>query len=308
MSQNTQAWLILAGLTLVWGSSFILMKKGLESFSGKEVGLMRISMAFLFLLPLAVQRLRKVEKKYFLLFAISGTIGNLLPALLFAISETRIDSALAGTLDSLAPLFTLIFGLAFFGQKTRWFNVTGVFIGLLGAVGLILSSSHGKLELDFFYASLVVLATILYGINVNFINYYFKEINALDLTILIFFVIGLPALTYTLFFTPVVHKLATHPETWTSFGYIALLAVVGSGLSLMGYNHLIKITTPLFASSVTYLIPAVAIMWGVLAGEKLSPAFFLWFLVILTGVFLVNAKSLASIKLASKRIFWKNKG
>lgn len=307
ISTTTIAWLILAALMLVWGSSFILMKKGLVYFTGREVGLMRISIAFLFLLPFALKRIKKIAKRYFILFLISGTIGNLVPALLFAISETRIDSALAGTLDSLAPLFTLVIGLAFFRQKTHWFNVTGVFIGLFGAIGLIFSTTQGKLEVDVVYASLVIFATILYGININFVNYFFKDINSLDLTAMVFFMIGIPALLYTLLFTPVVHKLMTQPETWKGLGYISILAVVGSGMALIAYFYLIKITTPLFASSVTYLIPAVAIMWGVLVGEKLSPSFFVWFLVILTGVFLVNAKTLTNINLASKIIFWKNK-
>ncbi|MBE0651976.1 MAG: DMT family transporter [Bacteroidales bacterium] len=301
------SWIILVGLVLTWGSSFILMKKGLIYFTGEEVGLIRISIAFLFLLPFAIKRIMTLDRKYFILLTISGTIGSLIPALLFAISETRIDSALAGTLNSLTPLFALTIGLTLFKQKTKWFNVMGVFIGLVGALGIILSNSKGKIQVDFLYSSLVIFATILYGINVNFVKHFFKGINALTITVMSFFFIGIPTIIYTLLFTPVVHKLISRPETWHGIGYIAILAVAGSGLALIAYNHLIKLTTAVFASSVTYLIPTVAILWGVLDGEQLAPGFFLWFLVILTGVFLVNAKSLTNINLASKIIFWKNK-
>ncbi|GET23934.1 permease [Prolixibacter sp. NT017] len=270
------------------------MKKGLIYFTGREVGLLRISIAFMVLLPFAIKRLRIIERKYFLFLTISGTIGSLAPAILFATSETRIDSALAGTLNSLTPLFTLIIGLLFFKQKTNWFNVLGVLIGLLGAIGLILSNSKGKLQGDTFYASLVVFATILYGVNINFIKHFFKGINALDIVVMSFFFTGIPTLIYTLIFTPVIHKLALHPEAWNGIGYIAILAVAGTGLALIIHNYLIKITTAVFASSVTYLIPAVAIAWGLLDGEQLSSFFFVWFSVILGGVFLVNTKTLGN--------------
>lgn len=307
INQGSLSWMLLFGLMFIWGSSFILMKEGLIYFTGKEVGLIRISIAFLALLPFAIKRLKTIDKKYFLLLTFSGIIGSLLPAILFATSEMRIDSALAGTLNSLTPLFTLLIGFFLFKQKTRWFNVVGVFIGLTGALGLILSNTSGNMHGDVFYASLVVLATLLYGININFVKHFFKSITAMDITVMSFFFIGIPTLAYMLFFTPVVHKLATQPESWKSLGFIAILAVAGTGLALIIYNHLIKITTAVFASSVTYFIPGVAIMWGVLAGEKLSPFFFIWFLVILTGVFLVNAKTLSNINLTSKIIFWKNK-
>ena len=307
ISHGPLSWMMLFALMFIWGSSFILMKEGLIYFNGKEVGLIRISIAFLALLPFAIKRLRTIDKKYFLLLTFSGIIGSLLPAILFATSEMRIDSALAGTLNSLTPLFTLLIGLFLFKQKTRWFNMAGVIIGLAGALGLILSNTSGKMYGDVFYALLVVLASLLYGVNVNFVKHFFKGITALDVTVMSFFFIGIPTLIYTLLFTPVVHKLATQPDSWKSLGFIAILAVVGTGLALIIYNHLIKITTAVFASSVTYFIPGVAIMWGVLAGEKLSPLFFVWFMVILTGVFLVNAKTLRNINLVSKFIFWKNK-
>lgn len=307
INQGPLSWVILAGLVLVWGSSFILMKKGLIYFSGEEVGLIRISIAFLVLFPFGIRRLKSIDRKYFPLLTLSGTIGSLIPALLFAISETGIDSALAGTLNSLTPLFALLIGLAFFKHKTKWFNVMGVFIGLLGAIGLILANSEGKIQVDVFYASLVVFATILYGINVNFVKHFFKGISSLDITVMSFFFIGIPTIIYTLLFTPVIHKLVTHPEAWHGIGYIAILAIAGTGLALIAYNYLIKLTTPVFASSVTYLIPAVAILWGVLDGEQLSPNFFMWFLVILIGVFLVNAKAFININLAEKMIFRKNK-
>ena len=305
--QQTISWLILSALVLIWGSSFILIKKSLIYFTGPEVGFLRIVITFLFLSPLVFKRLKKIDKKYFWLLTVSGIVGSLLPALLFAISETGIDSAIAGTLNSLTPLFTLLIGLMFFKFKTRWYNVLGVIIGLIGAIGLIFASSEGKVNVDIFYASLVVLAALLYAVNINIVKTYFHGINSLDITVLTFFFIGLPVLAYILFFSRVPHLIITNPVVWEGLGYLSILSVMGTGVALIAYNQLIKWSNPVFASSVTYLIPIVAILWGVLDGERFTVSYVLWILLILAGVFLVNARPYAKLNLASRILFWKNK-
>ncbi len=303
--QGILSWLILSGLVLVWGSSFILIKKSLLYFSGEEVGLLRIVITFLFLLPWTLKALFKTPKKYYLILIISGIIGSVLPALLFAIAETGIDSSLAGTLNSLTPLFTLIIGLSFFKIHARWFNVLGVLIGLAGAIGLILVSGKGDLRGDIFYSGLVVIASICYAINVNLVKTFFKEMNALDITVLTFFFVGIPTLIYVLIFTEIPQTLFSNSKAWEGMGYLSVLSIVGTGLALIAFNKLIQLSSPVFASSVTYLIPVVAILWGLVDGESLSFSYFLWFLLILFGVFLVNANPYSKLNLSSRILFWR---
>lgn len=303
--QGLLSWLILTSLVLVWGSSFILMKKALLYFSGVEVGLLRIVITFLFLAPLILKRILKLNKKYFLILTISGIVGSVIPALMFAIAETGIDSSIAGTLNSLTPLFTLIIGVLFFHIHTRWFNVAGVIIGLAGALGLIWVSGGGQLSVNALYASLVVIASICYAINVNLVKTFLKDINSLDITVLTFFFVGLPTLIYVLIFTEIPHTLLTNSKAWEGMGYLSILSVVGTGLALIAFNKLIKLSSPIFASSVTYLIPIVAILWGVYDGETFTFSYFLWILLILGGVFLVNAKPYSQLNLSSRLLFWK---
>ncbi len=294
-NKTLTSWLILSVLVLVWGSSFILIKKSLLYFSGYEVGLLRIVITFLFLFPLILGTLKRVLKKYFFLLFISGIIGSLLPALLFAIAETRISSSLAGTLNSLTPLFTLIIGLSFFGLKIHWLNIAGVIIGLSGAIGLIFAYNGGiNLQADVYYSLLVVMASVCYAINVNLVKTYFKDVNSLDITVLTFVFIGIPALFYVLFFTNIFHTLMHRPESWKGIGYLSILSIVGTALALIIFNYLIKISSPVFASSVTYIIPVIAIIWGIIDGEIFKLGFIVWIAFILLGVFLVNKKPLNS--------------
>ncbi len=287
-SSTFVSWLILSVLVLVWGSSFILIKKSLIYFTGSEVGLLRIVITFLFLLPLSIKSLKNTPKKLYLLLFVSGIIGSLFPAYLFAIAETHISSSLAGTLNSLTPLFTLIIGMMFFKLRPHWFNILGVFIGLIGAVGLIYAASGVDLNKGVAYSSLVIIASICYAVNVNLVKFFFKGVSSMDITTLTFFFIGVPAFFYLLLFTQIPHKLIYQPQSWSGFGYMAILSVVGTGLALIIFNYLIKISTPVFASSVTYVIPVIAILWGIVDGETFKWIFLIWVILILTGVFLVN--------------------
>jgi drug/metabolite transporter (DMT)-like permease len=296
-SSNTLvSWVILSVLVLVWGSSFILIKKSLIYFTGNEVGLLRIVITFLFLLPLSIKSLKNTPKRLYFLFFISGIVGSLFPAFFFAIAETHISSSLAGTLNSLTPLFTLIIGILFFKLRAHWFNILGVVIGLIGAVGLINATSGVDLTKGIAYSSLVILASICYAVNVNLVKFFFKEINSMDITTLTFFFIGIPALFYLLLFTDIPHKLIYEPQSWKGFGYMAILSIAGTGLALIIFNYLIKISTPVFASSVTYVIPVVAILWGVFDGETFKWTFLFWVFLILAGVFLVNKQPLEKKK------------
>ena len=305
--QGLHQWLILFLLVLVWGSSFILIKKSLLYFSALEVGILRIVITFIFLLPLAIKNIARVSRKQKYYLAISGVIGSLIPSLLFAFAQSGIDSSLAGSLNSLTPLFTLMLGLVFFSIKTRWYNVIGVFIGLLGALGLIYVSGENGFVFNFKYSFLVIIATICYAFNVNFIKSFLKEVNSITITALTFFYIGIPASVFLIFFTDFADKIIHQKEVWVGIGYLATLSVVGTGIALIFFNKLIKLTSPVFASSVTYLIPVVAIIWGIIDGEVFNFSYVLWFLLILLGVFLVNAKPRHKMNISSIVLFWKKK-
>ncbi len=277
-------------------------------FSPLEVGLLRIVITFIFLFPIAFKKFSRVNRKQKYYLIISGIVGSLMPSLLFAYAQSGIDSGLAGSLNSLTPLFTLLLGLIFFHLQAKWYNIIGVLIGLIGALGLIyVSGGDDGFVFNFKYSFLVVIATICYAFNVNFIKTFLKDIDSITITVLTFYFIGFPATLFILFFSDVPGKLIHQQEVWAGLGYLSILSIVGTGLALMIFNKLIKISSPVFASSVTYLIPVVAIIWGVVDGEVLKPAYFLWFLLILLGVFLVNAKPYHRMNISSRILFWKKK-
>lgn len=283
-------WLALVLLMLVWGSSFILIKRGLVAFSSTEVGALRISISFLVLWPLAITRFRKVPKRKLMYFALVGVIGNGLPPFLFAKAQTVIDSYMAGVLNSLTPLFTLLAGVLFFGTKTRWLNVAGVIIGLVGAIGLLSATNDPRLGNGMWYGLFAVAGAICYAFNMNIIKKYLKDFDALTITSVVFSIIGIPALVLLFAGTGFINTMATHPQAYSSLGFIAILAVVGTALSMIIHNWLIQRTSALFAATVTYMMPIVSIFWGVIDGEKFLVFFLLWIAMILTGVYLANRR------------------
>ncbi len=283
-------WLALALLVLVWGSSFILIKRGLVAFSSMEVGALRIAISFLVLSPLLFWHLKKVPRRKLIYFILAGIIGNGLPPFLFAMAQTVIDSYMAGVLNSLTPLFTLLIGVLFFGIRTRWINVTGVVIGLGGAIGLLSVTNTGEFS-SMWYGLLAVAAAVCYATNMNLIKQYLSGFSALTITSVVFMFIGIPSLIYLFAGSNMVSVLASDPRGWESFGYIAILAVVGTALAMIIHNWLIKQTSALFTSTVTYLMPAVSIMWGVADGEAFVTMFLFWIGLILAGVYLANKKT-----------------
>jgi drug/metabolite transporter (DMT)-like permease len=192
----------------------------------------------------------------------------------------------------LTPLFTLIIGVSFFSLKTRWFNIAGVLVGLAGAIGLISISGGRTFEFNFQYAIYIIIATVCYATNVNVVKYKLRDIDALTITVFSFFTIGLPVLIYLLLFTDFIRQISNEPEALKGLGYISILAVVGTGLALVAFNKLVKLASPVFAASVTYLIPIVAVSWGTIDGERMSAVSFIWMAVILLGIFLVNKKKI----------------
>lgn len=285
------SWAILLSLMITWGSSFILIKKGIIVFSSMQVGSMRVGITFLALMPFAFKRFRKIQKKHWPVLILVG-ICSTAPAFLFPMAQQGIDSATAGVLNSLTPLFTLLVGVTMFRVKVKWFNTVGVLIGLIGAIGLISVSGNASFEFNLGYASYIIIATTLYALNGNMIKSFLKEIDSFTITIFSFIIFGLPSLIFLFSATPFLEQYHTDPNFWTGLAYIATLAVFGTAIALIFFNYLIKINTVIFASSVTYLIPIVAFFWGIIDGEQFSLVYILWINMILLGVLLVNAKHL----------------
>lgn len=274
-------------LALIWGTSFILIKKGLVVYSSDELGAWRISIACLTLLPFAIKHIRKAEPRQWKFLVGSGILGNLLPAFLFAYAETRLASGLAGVLNSLTALFTLLVGAIFFHQAITWMRLLGIIIGIAGT-SILIFSGNGDAELNNkFYGLYIVLATIFYGGSVNIIKHRLQGMKPLVMSSLALLTVGPFAFVYLLT-TDAFDKLQHAPGAWEALLYITILAVFSTAVGLVLFNKLIHITTTLFASSSTYLIPIVALMWGVLDGEAIQFWHYIGMVIILAGVFIVN--------------------
>lgn len=291
MNTKVINWIILIALALTWGSSFILMKRGMDVYSSEEVAALRIFIAFLFLSPLIFKHVKKSLLKHWKGFVGMGVLGNFIPAFLFTKAETGISSSLTGMLNSLTPLFTLLLGVLLFKSKTKWINVVGILIGFIGAIGLLLVGKSEDMNNNLLFGFYVVLATICYALSVNIIKKDLNEVNSVTATVWSMLFIGPFAGIYLFSFTDFTTKLSSNPMAYSSLGYIVILAVFGTALSVIIFNVLIRNTNALFASSVTYLIPIVALMWGILDGEDVQVLHFVWIVVILLGVYLVNKKA-----------------
>jgi drug/metabolite transporter (DMT)-like permease len=281
-------WLLLAVLSLIWGSSFILIKKGLAVYSPMQLGTLRIFTAFLFLLPFAFMYIRRVKPHHWKHLALAGLVGSLFPAILFSIAGSKMDSALSGALNALTPLFTLLIGAFFFRSKISGYKLLGLMLGLIGSIGLIMVRNDGSMGFDFnFYALLVIAATLCYGLNINLIKTYLSDVKPLIISTLSLLTVGPVAGVY-LFSTDFVHKLNHVEGSGLALTYVLILGVAGTAIALILFNKLIQLSSPVFASSTTYLIPIVALMWGVLDDEKVMVAHVFGMAAIIGGVLIVN--------------------
>jgi len=277
-NNNARALTLLILLSLIWGTSFILMKRGLVVFSAGELGSIRVASASLFLLPVALVKLKELNSRHYPKLFASGMMGIFFPAFLFALAQTRMESSVTGIMNSLTPICTLMIGVFFFQQQFRKQSIIGVVIGLVGTIILILANSGGKLGGVNLFALLVIQACIFYATNLNYIKYRITDLPALTITSVSLLLIGPLALIYLLGFTDFTRKFADTEGAWQAFGYILL------------FNKLVKISSPLYTSSVTYLIPVVAVLWGLFDGEQLLAGHFAGMAAIIGGVYLANRK------------------
>ena len=289
VTNKTYQIILIGILAIVWGSSFILMKKGLEVYSWDQVGAIRMLVSAIALFPFIARHFRKVDPASWKFIAVSGFLGNGIPAFLFPLSETRIDSALAGIINSMTPLFTLLVGLFFFGTTLSTNRISGVLIGLIGALMIVLARSKGIAVNNIEYSLYVVLATVCYAFSVNVLRHKLFHVNAVLITGFALMFAGIPSGIY-LFSTDFVSRTQTAGGASDCLLAVVTLAIFSTAISTVLFNRLVKISSALFASSVTYFIPFVAILWGIGFGEHLSIMHVIGLTVILFGVYLINKK------------------
>ena len=283
-------WFYLAALSFIWGSSFILIKKGLVGLTAIELGSIRIIISAFVLIPFTFNRLKEITFKQWKWIIISAFVGSFFPAFLFAFAEQEIDSSVASILNSIVPLNTIIIGLVLFGIKSTKRQIIGVLLGFFGAYQLIISGINLNPDQNYFYSGLVIVCSFLYAFNVNIIKKYLQELSAVAIATGHFIVILIPSIIVLLISDFNFEKLQ-NPQTQTSLFYVTLLAIFGTTLAKILFNKLINISSAVFASSVTYSMLIVSIFWGVMDGEKFSINQLFATIIIVIGILLTNKKS-----------------
>ena len=288
MNSKQTKWFFLLLLALIWGSSFILIKRGLVGLTPYQLGAFRIFFAGLFLLIIGFNSLKSIPKPKWKYIALTALFGTFIPAFLFSIAETRLDSSISAILNSLTPLNTLVIGFLSFGLIFKRSQIYGVIIGFIGSILLVFNGAIHHPEQNYYFSIFVIIASICYALNVNLVKRYLSDLSPLSITTGNFAVMILPAL-FILAFSGI-GKTISIESTQHSIFFILLLGIVGTGIANIIFFKLIQISTPVFATSVTYLIPIVAFFWGLLDNEMLTPVQFLGAFIILIGVYLSSKK------------------
>ena len=290
MQVSIKKWLYLLVLSLIWGSSYILIKKGLLGLTPLQLGSTRILMTTFILSILGCKQLKNIPKESWKWIIFTGYFGTFFPSYLFAFAETVIDSSVAAVLNGMTPLFTLILGVLFFESTFKWLKILGVLIGFGGTLILVGNEFTIRSGTNSWYAFLVVAAALCYSINVNVIKYKLQGVPALSIALGNFIAITIPALVILLSVDFPWNEALYSNEVSSSLGYIFILSLFGTALAKVMFNELVSISSPVFSISITYILPIVAISWGILDGEKF--VFLQWFgcALILFGVYLITDK------------------
>lgn len=285
-------WLLLFSLALIWGSSFILIKRGLEVFSPIQLAAIRVSAAFLILLIPAFYHLRRLgwQRIPWAWLLLSGLLGIMLPAFLFGLAQTHVSSSTAGILNALTPVFTFLVGCWLFGAPFRGSQLIGTIVGFTGALGLMLTHSAGKLSIDW-YTIPILLATVFYGINANLVKKRLSHLPPTSVATLSLLSLS-PFSLSLLWFTRVPAQLwHGNEQTWQAFAYLFLLGTLSTAIASVLFYILVQRASAVFASSVTYLIPVVAILWGIADGEAFGWIQLFGISAIVAGIVLIRKGS-----------------
>ena len=289
MNTENLKWILLIGLSVIWGSSFILIKKSLEHFNPYEVGAVRVLISGLVLMPYAVSKIKQFPRKHLKWLIIAAVSGNFIPMFLFPIAETQITSSIAGIINSMMPIFVIIVGSLVWKFSTTRKQLLGVLVSFSGACILALGGG-GSGELKIIPILLLLLATLMYAISTTTVKSRLHEVPATILSAFVFsFVLLFPSLV-VLVLSGFFRDFEMNQGTLQGLGFVAMLSVFGTGLAMMMNYKLLRISTPLFASTVTLLMPIVAIIWGILDGEKLTEVQTIGAIIILAGLIFLRSK------------------
>ena len=284
-------WIYLFALSIIWGSSFILIKKSLLGLTPIQLGALRVIITGLFLFIAGFKYVKTIKNKDWKWLIISGFLGSFIPSFFFAIAETEIDSAVVSVLNSLVPLNTILLGLAVFKIGSTKRQAFGVILGFIGTSLLILKGAHLNPNQNYFYAVFVILSTLMYAANVNIIKKYLQHVKPLTIATGNFVAIFIPAIIVLLFTDFFSEETFTNPYFKMSMVYIAILSFFGTALAKILFNKLVHMSTPVFASSVTYIMPIIALGWGFLDGEVFSFLQAIASFIILLGVYLSHKRT-----------------
>jgi drug/metabolite transporter (DMT)-like permease len=294
MSKDLKNWFLLLLLACIWGSSFILMKKGMYADSGEviytdmQVGSLRMLLAGIVLIPFGILNLRKIKNsKQFITLATVGFAGNFFPAFLFTYAETGISSGFAGMLNSCTPIFTILLGTIFYNSKFTRVQLVGVILGTVGIISLMIAGKSISMTGGWIHILAVVVATFLYATSLTTIKFQLQSFTSFEITTLAFTIVFLPALAAN-YLTGTFATTISHPEASTSLMYIGILSVIGTAIAVILFNILLSKSSALFASSVTYIIPIVAVSIGLAFGENIHLGQVFSMILILGGVFVAN--------------------
>ena len=289
MNKEKEKWIILAVLSLIWGSSFILIKKSLEHFSPYQVGALRVLISGILLSPIAILNWKNFPRKQLKWLLIAAFAGNFIPMFLFPIAETKVSSSIAGIMNSMMPIFTIIVGVFFWGTKTTSKQILGILISFFGVVVLLFSGEDSS-DMPLFYVGLLLFAAFLYAVSVTTVGAKLTHIPAKMMSSFVFFyVLFLPSL-FSLYFSDFFKVFSFTKENMIGMGFVATLSVLGTGLAMMLQYRLMSISNPLFASTVTLLMPVVAVIWGVIDGESFTVLQAFGALIIFAGLIFLRKK------------------
>jgi drug/metabolite transporter (DMT)-like permease len=289
LTAERQKWILLILLSLIWGSSFILIKKSLEHFNPYEVGALRVLISGIVLMPYAVAKRKLFPKRHLKWLIIAGLTGSFVPMFLFPMAETEISSSIAGIINSMMPIFVIIVGSLVWKFSTTKRQLLGVLVSFTGACILALGGGESG-AIKIYPILLLLLATLLYAISTTTVKSKLHEVPAILMSAYVFsFVLFLPSLI-ALVLSGFFRDLSLNRGTLEGLGFVAMLSVFGTGLAMMMNYKLLSISTPLFASTVTLLMPIVAIIWGILDGEQLTAQQSCGALVILAGLIFLRSK------------------
>lgn len=283
-------WIYLLILSVIWGSSFILIKKSLLGLTAYQLGALRTIITGIILLAFGFNKLKTIEKSKWKWLFLSGLLGSFIPAFFFAIAETEIDSAVASILNSLVPLNTILLGFAIFKITSTKRQILGVIIGFIGTAILILKGAELNPNQNYLYAIYVIASTLMYAANVNIIKRYLQDVKPLTIAVGNYVFIIIPALIILLFSDFFTAKTFDNPDLLSALMYVTILSIFGTAIAKVVFFKLVQISTPVFASSVTYIMPIVALSWGILDGESFSLIQGFAAMLILLGVYLSHKR------------------